>query len=150
MKFLADLSAEDAGRFVAEMLGAVSDLLDDEDSSPLVARFVEWQRDAYHGHLEGKARFTYDEGPFAALSKSLSESQVALLTSSGHFVAGDDPEPFGVEAMTQAEAESRIAEFLKTEPSLSTIPLEPRSNCDSEGRRWRAALRGGVGVPSRR
>ncbi len=124
VKFLADLSADEAGRFVAEMLGAVSRLLDDDDSSPLVARFVEWQRDAYQGHLEGKARFTYDEGPFAALSKPLNESRVALLTSSGHFISGDDPEPFGVEAMTQQEAESRIAEFLKTEPSLSTIPLD--------------------------
>ncbi len=124
VKFLADLSDEDAGRFVAEMLEAVSRLLDDEDSSHLVARFVAWQRDAYQSHLEGKARFTYDEGPFAALSKPLSESRVALLTSSGHFVSGDDPEPFGVKAMTQEEAEGRISEFLKTEPSLSVIPFD--------------------------
>ena len=57
------------------------------------------------------------------LAKDLSDSRVALLTSSGHFVAGDDPRPFGVLDMTQTEAEARVTEFLRAEPTLSTIPI---------------------------
>jgi hypothetical protein len=48
---------------------------------------------------------------------------VALLTSSRHFVEGQDPRPFGVEPLTQAEAESRISEFLRAEPTLARIPV---------------------------
>jgi len=36
---------------------------------------------------------------------------------------GDDPMPFGVPDMTQAEAESRINDFLRVAPELSTIPV---------------------------
>jgi hypothetical protein len=46
------------------------------------------------------------------------------LTSSGHFVAGDDPEPFGVIGMTQQEAADRIKEFLRAAPTLSAIPSD--------------------------
>ena len=53
-----------------------------------------------------------------------SASTVGLISSSGHFVEGDDPRPFGVEAMTQAEAEQRIDEFLREAPVLSEIPSD--------------------------
>jgi hypothetical protein len=46
------------------------------------------------------------------------------LTSSGHFLAGDDPNPLGVENMTQTEAELRISEFLRAVPQLSEIPID--------------------------
>ena len=46
------------------------------------------------------------------------------MSSSGHFVDGDDPKPFGVENMSQKEAEARIDEFLKVEPQLSVIPMD--------------------------
>jgi hypothetical protein len=46
---------------------------------------------------------------------------VGLLTSSGHFTAGDDPEPFGVAKMSQQEAEDRISEFLRATPHLSVV-----------------------------
>ena len=46
------------------------------------------------------------------------------MSSSGHFVDGDDPKPFGVENMSQKEAEARIDDFLKVEPQLSVIPMD--------------------------
>jgi hypothetical protein len=49
---------------------------------------------------------------------------VALFTSSGHFVAEDDPRPFGVEDMTQQEAEDRIGDFIRAAPTLSRIPVD--------------------------
>jgi len=41
-------------------------------------------------------------------------------------LAGDDPQPFGLKKMTQAEAEARIFDFLKEEPVLCEIPREAR------------------------
>ena len=56
------------------------------------------------------------------MTKSLARSRVALFTSSGHFLEGDDPEPFGIKNMTQEEAESRVKDFVKGVPQLSIIP----------------------------
>lgn len=124
VKFLANLTADEAGHFLADMLTSIGRILDDGDVEPLVGQFIEWQRRAYSGHDDRKATFSYDDTPFEPLTRPLAESRVALITSSGHFVDGDDPQPFGVPAMTQAEAEARIAEFLRTEPTLSTIPID--------------------------
>ncbi len=124
VKFLADLSPDEAGDFFAEMLASIGRVLDDGDVEPLISRFIEWQRRAYAGHLDRTAKFAYDDTSFAPLTRPLAESRVALITSSGHFVDGDDPEPFGEPAMTQAEAEARIGEFLRAEPVLSTIPVD--------------------------
>jgi hypothetical protein len=52
------------------------------------------------------------------------EARLGLLTSSGHFLTGQDPEPFGVPHMTQEEAVRRVSEFLKTEPELSPVPVD--------------------------
>ncbi|MGD9754109.1 MAG: glycine/sarcosine/betaine reductase selenoprotein B family protein [Acidimicrobiia bacterium] len=124
VKFLADLDPSEAGRFLEEVLAALGSVIDDGDATTLVDTHRRWQERAYGAHLDGKARFSYDSGPFTPLTKDLRDCRVALLTSSGHFVDGDDPRPFGVEAMTQQEAEARIGEFLKAEPSLSAIPVD--------------------------
>jgi hypothetical protein len=47
-----------------------------------------------------------------------------LIASTGHFAAGKDPKPFGVEDMTQEEAAKRINDFLKAEPTLMAIPVD--------------------------
>jgi hypothetical protein len=47
-----------------------------------------------------------------------------LVTSSGHFVEGQDPEPFGVKGMTSEEASARIVDFFRVEPELSVIPMD--------------------------
>lgn len=59
-----------------------------------------------------------------ASPKPLTESRLALITSSGYFVEDDDPRPFGVADMSQEEAVVRIEEFLKVEPALSAIPMD--------------------------
>jgi len=124
VKFLADLKTDEAGDFIAEMLTHIGEILDDGDPAPLVERFIAWQRRAYGAHLDQKARFVYDDGPFTAVSKRTEECRVALVTSSGHFVDGDDPQPFGVVDMSQAESEDRITEFLRAEPTLSVVPID--------------------------
>ncbi len=57
------------------------------------------------------------------MSKPLSDSRLLLLASSGHFVTGDDPEPFGIKNMTQEEALSQISKFMRIAPTLSAIPV---------------------------
>ncbi|MDJ0771308.1 MAG: glycine/sarcosine/betaine reductase selenoprotein B family protein [Ilumatobacter sp.] len=125
-KFVTDLSDAEFGDFFEELLAAVAATTDDGDPAPVIDAAYRWQVHAYAGHLGDPADFPHrhDDVPLATLGKPLSESSVALLTSSGHFVEGDDPQPFGVEHMTQAEAEARIGEFLKVAPTLSEIPVD--------------------------
>ncbi|MBD3308753.1 hypothetical protein GF339_20255 [candidate division KSB3 bacterium] len=120
-KFLSKLSEEEAATCLQELLQKLGTCLDDGKFDRLIDHVHAWQMRAYAA--EDTDQWVYNEGPFAPLSKPLSASKLALLTSSGHFVAGDDPEPFGVKQMTQHEAIARIGDFLKTAPTLSTIPI---------------------------
>ncbi len=125
-KYLKDLSDDEFGDFLSDLTDAVSSLMNTGDAAGVVDAAYRWQIQAYRGHLGDPADFPhrYEDVPITAMSKPLSEARVALLTSTGHFVEGDDPKPLGVESMTQAEAESRIGEFLREAPTLSTVPVD--------------------------
>ena len=125
-KFLKDLSDAEFGDFLDELLTEVATTTDSGDPRGVIDVVYRWQIQAYAGHLGDPQDFPhrFDDVPINPLPKPLSECRVTLLTSSGHFVAGDDPKPFGVEDMTQSEAEARISEFLKEAPSLSSIPID--------------------------
>jgi hypothetical protein len=117
-KFLKNLSEDQTAAFLQQLLYDLSDTLDDGNLQRLYALTREWQARAY----AGASRWEYAEGPFTRPARPPASARVALLTSSGHFVAGDDPAPLGVAQMTQAEAVARIDDFLKEEPVLSVIP----------------------------
>jgi D-proline reductase (dithiol) PrdB len=117
-KFLKSFSDQEAAQFFQELLWKLGDAFDDGDFDRLVAHIYQGQVRAY----AGAGYWSYDEGPFTSLRQPLAEARLALLTSSGHFVEGQDPEPFGVEHMTQDEAAERVGEFLQAEPELSAIP----------------------------
>ena len=124
-KFLKRLSPEDAARFLQELLGRLGDTCDDGRAERLVDHVCEWQRRAYaETEGPGGSSWTYADGPFTELKTPVAASRLVLLASSGHFLDGDDPRPFGVADMTQDEAVARIADFLKIEPVLSAIPLD--------------------------
>ena len=93
-KFLADLTPEEAGDFLAGILRELSSTIDDGNAARLLDFARAWQRRAY---AEGAAKlaFDYDDRPYTPLAKPLRAAWVALVTSSGHFVSGDDPCPFG-------------------------------------------------------
>ena len=118
-KFLAKFSDEEAATFLQELLRQVGDACDDGALDRIFEHIHEGQVRAY----AGGGQWEYQSGPFSPLQKSLAESRVALLTSSGHFVEGNDPNPFGIEDMTQEEAIARIGEFLRVKPKLSVIPV---------------------------
>lgn len=119
-KFLKNLAEADAAQFFQELLYKLGDTLDDGELTRIADHVFTWQARAY----AGPSRWHYPDGPFTPLRKPLAEARVALFTSSGHFVTGDDPEPFGVQGMTQVEAMARIDEFLREEPVLSVIPRD--------------------------
>ncbi|WP_299979228.1 glycine/sarcosine/betaine reductase selenoprotein B family protein [Desulfobacula sp.] len=121
-KFLSDLTPEDASTFIQNLFKDVVDSLDDGDLFRVKQRMLQGQ---IQGYREQK-NFEYDDGPFHPLEKPLSSIKLSLLTSSGHFLKGCDPEPLGVENMTQEEAERRVFDFLKEEPQLSEIPFDSK------------------------
>ncbi len=125
VKFLKDLTDTEFGEFLEELFAATSATLDDGDATQVNDVMFRWQVHAYAGHLGDPADFPHrhDDVPFTPLAKPLSECRVALLTSSGHFVDGDDPQPLGVVDMTQEQAEARIGEFIREAPQLSEIPV---------------------------
>ena len=123
-KFLKSLPDEEAAEFFRQLLEELGDAYDHGDLDRLVQLAIDWQIRGYAPEEGAPRRWVYEDGPFAQPAKPLSESRVALFTSSGHFLAGDDPRPFGIEGMTQEEAEERISEFIKSPPTLSRIPVE--------------------------
>ena len=123
-KFLNSMSDEQAGDFFEQLLSEVSDAFDTGDVSAILDLAYQAQVAAYGPDPERPMRWVYKDHPFTPLQKPLRESRVGLMTSSGHFAADDDPEPFGVKGMTQDRAEQRIGEFLRETPILSSIPRE--------------------------
>jgi len=53
----------------------------------------------------------------------VSESRVALLTTTDHFAEGYDPKPFGLDGLTQEQAIRMTGEFGTADPVLSEIPI---------------------------
>ena len=123
-KFLKALPEADAGEFLRQLLDRLGETIDDGDATRPVDLAYEWQVRAYPPKPDAARTWAYDDGPFTPLAKPLAESRLALLTSSGHFVDGDDPGPLGVKDMTQQEAMDRVQEFLREAPALSAIPVD--------------------------
>jgi len=119
-KFLKNLSTEEAGNFFQDLLRKLGQSINDGDFNRILEHVYLWQVKAY----DRKGKWVYEQGPFTPLQKPMSEVRLALITSSGHFLEGMDPEPLGVKEMTQAEAVRRISDFLKEEPDLSVIPAD--------------------------
>jgi len=119
-KFVEHLTDEQAGKFFQGLLRKTIAAYDDGNTGRVFSHILKWQATGYWD----QKNFEYSDGAFAKPPKPVRETTVALLTSSGHFAAGDDPEPFGLKNMTQQEAENRIFDFLKAEPVLSEIPRD--------------------------
>lgn len=122
-KFMDHMDDEEASAFLQKLFHKIINSLDANDPHLLKETLLEGQ---VAGYLRQK-NFDYDEGPFVPFAKDPAEATLTLLTSSGHFVKSDDPKPFGIEGMTQEEAEKRIFDSLKEKPILSDIPfsIEP-------------------------
>jgi len=124
-KFFKSISDDDAARFLQTLLHLLGDAYDTGDVMPLIEAAYQAQVDGYTpSSVSPPPKFVYEDGPFASVRTSMAEAKLGMLTTSGHFVEGDDPEPFGEPALTQKEAEARIGEFLTAPPTLSEIPSD--------------------------
>jgi hypothetical protein len=127
-KFLRTTSDDDAASFLQELLHRLGDAYDTGDVAPLIEAAYEAQVSGYLPPPDARApKFAFADGPFTPMSTSVVNARIGMLTTSGHFVVGDDPNPFGEEAMTQDDAVQRIGEFLGTAPTLSEIPSDTPS-----------------------
>jgi hypothetical protein len=123
-KFLKRLSAEQAGEFFRQMLFEIGDQFDVASSDRLVDLVYDWQVKAYEPGESVKRPYVYDDHPFTPLTKPLDSTTIGLVTSSGHYVNGCDPSPFGMTDMTQEQAIERVDDFLRSVPELTTIPRD--------------------------
>ena len=122
-KFLKNLPEAAAAGFLQAFLARFGDTLDTGDPQPLFDLLYETQLFA-NSPPDEDPRFKYDDAPFARLARPLSETRVGLLTSSGHFLEGEDPNPLGVTGMSQEEATKHIGEFGRARAVLSAIPKD--------------------------
>ena len=120
-KFLKSLDDDEAAEFFRGLLAEIGETFDDGDLDRIHDYVIEWQARGYTPKPGAARHYVYEDRPFAPLRVPLAEARVGLLTSSGHFMAGDDPEPLGVAGMSQQEAEDRISEFLRATPDLSVV-----------------------------
>lgn len=127
-KFLKSMTDADAAEFLRRLVEEVGEAYDTGDVAAIVDLAYQAQVSAYSPEPDTPARWDYEDRPFALLPKPLAEIRLGLVTSSGHFVAGDDPEPFGVTGMTQQEAEDRVGELLRDAAVLSAIPRDTPSS----------------------
>ena len=118
-KWLKNGSEKLAAEYLRELLWLTGNLIDNGDTLPIVEAIVRAQSEAY----AGAGHFVYDTGPFTVLEQPVSESRIALLTTTGHFAEGDDPRPFGMEDLTQDQVVKMTGEFGKADPTLSEIPI---------------------------
>lgn len=123
-KFLKGLSSEEAGEFFRRLLEEVGELFDGASTDRLIDLVYEWQVRAYQPEATAQRTYVYEDHPFTPLAKPLRETTVGLVTSSGHFVSGDDPSGLDQDDMTQDWAIARISEFLRAAPILSEIPRD--------------------------
>lgn len=109
--------------FIQQALAELGEAYDSGDAIGLIHRAIDAQIAGYAPDPEAPPpRHAFDDGPFAHVGTPIASSRVGMLTTSGHFVDGDDPKPFGESGLTQQDAVERIAEFLRDTPVLSEIP----------------------------
>lgn len=124
-KFLKHMPEAEAAGFIEGLFRKLGESIDDGDFERIIGHICDGQIDAY----SGDPKFAYETGPFAPMKKPLAESRMTLISSTGHFVEGEDPEPFGIKEMSQETAVERVQDFLKEEPVLSAVPFEtPKAN----------------------
>ena len=123
-KFLGGRGLEDgdAGEFFRGLLAELGESFDTGDYDRVLDYCFEWQVRGYTPGEDAQPAFQYETSPWTPLAKPLSECRVALISTGGLYVDGDDP--MGPDGPTQEEAIARIQEFLRNPPVLSAIPRD--------------------------
>lgn len=124
-KFLKAIPDEEAAEFLRVILDQLGNAYDTGDVSELIDSAIDAQIAGYSPRVDSEPpRYEFDEGPFATLKPPLTDARVGLVTTTGHFVDGDDPAPLGFEGMSQQDAMDNISTLLREAPVLSRIPAD--------------------------
>ena len=123
-KFLGGrgLGDEEAGEFFRGLLQELGESFDTGDYDRVLDYCFQWQVRGYTPDEDSEPTFQYDTAPWAPLVKPLSQCRVALISTGGLYVDGEDP--MGPNGPSQEEAIPRIQEFLRSPPALATIPRD--------------------------
>ena len=122
-KFMKNLPGDGAGDFFQSLLVKLGETIDDGDPARLYDLVYEAQQAAY-SPPDRAPRWAYDDAPYSALQKPLSETRVGLLTSSGHYETGKQLNPLGDGDITQAEAMKQIGDLGRAAAQLSPVPVD--------------------------
>jgi hypothetical protein len=124
-KFFKAMADDEAASFLQDLLDRLGDAYDTGDAGPLIEAAYEAQ---VAGYLPPPGaplpKFALDDGPFTPVATAIETARVGLLSTSGHYVDGDDPLPLGEGTLTQDDAVSRIGELMTSAPTLSDIPSD--------------------------
>ncbi len=116
------LGDEEAGEFFRGLLAELGEAFDTGDYDGVLDYCFQWQVRGYTPGEDAEPAFEYDVAPWAPLAKPLSDCRVALISTGGVYVDGEDP--MGPGGPTQEEAVGRIQEFLRSPPALVSIPRD--------------------------
>ena len=117
-----NFSKEEAGEFFRGLLEGLGEAFDTGDYGSVIDYCFEWQVRGYAPKEDAEPPFHYETAPWTPLAKPLSQTRVALISTGGLYVEGDDP--LGPDGPTQEEAIPRIQEFLRSPPALASIPRD--------------------------
>lgn len=117
-----NLSDAEVAEFFRRLLEKLGDAFDTGDYTDVYRYCFEWQVYGYTPKEGIQPQFQYDTAPWTPLVKPLAQSKLALISTGGVYVEGDDP--LGPHGPTQEEAVLRINELLRGDPALAIIPKD--------------------------
>ena len=120
-KFLKNLPEEAAETYLQSLLTALGETFDDGDLQRVLDLTYEAQL-AANSPPDEDPRWKYDDSPFTAMTKPVAQAKIGLLTSSGHYVDGEEHAPPHLSGYTQEEGTKHIGEYGRAKPFLSAIP----------------------------
>lgn len=123
-KFLGsdNITDAEAGEFFRVLLARLGEAFDSGDYDEVLAYCFESQVGAYAPRPGAQPAFKYDSSPWTPLAKPLAKSRVAVISTGGIYLEGEDP--LGPDGPTQEQAVARIQESLRSAPTLSIIPKD--------------------------
>ena len=119
-KFLAGMSDREAAQVIATLLHRLGEAFDTGDLTPVLQAAYEAQVRGYTPDEPPEP--AVEEVPFTLVRGSLADARVALISAGGVFP--DDDDPMGPDGPSQQESLPLILDFLRSAPTLSSLPWD--------------------------
>ncbi len=130
IKYLASLGSDDQiRRFVNELFLAVGQAMYDDEWDPVVELLERWEDEAIQLQFDSMEMPAADEVPWTAVSKPLSESKFALVTTGGVYVEGQTPFERQDTTFRVIDRDTPTDQFHIWHPGYDHGPAEEDINC---------------------